>query len=1056
MARKIFMNAFNEYSQPAYDVLNVNGISFNYDKPFFLICNYPIQDKAYFEVTIDSYYPIKAFKEIPIYLGIHKEASFGALNSDFIIGAIYSKNTEDYDIMSKYSRQYLNTHTHPTSIHTRVPGAKDVIGVGADYANNQVNIFVNGRLFYSIENKTYDEDGNVDTQFDIDSGTFYFCLWSNVYYKKVLTDFNTDSNDKEVEDSKRITGHVNFGANGCEYLPEGYVTMYSLYADHKTPPDPEDEQEDPTDSFIFDPTLYEGMNQEIVYVGDNPDIPIRNSNCSVEIKNDVFTPDVNTMSLICNSTDESKVTITDKYRYTMDATIDEQEEYFKSGASIFINKPIPTEKKIYIEFYVTEGQLKSDKIGIPVSIGISGSVNSIINKSSRVNLWHKQWYHFFWDEMSNDSPRYADWIQSIHEIDNVFTTTSPEQGQVIGVGFNLAKNKMTVFVNNTKFYTMYTNIAEDRTTGEKFTIYRNAGDLLLLVGDNGTTYEETSKNYFVCSNGLEYNADNHVSLGRYDLYEVGGTLLFEHKSLNVYEYNGEIYDLTIEDDYYLVFTSRSNTGDVYRQVKSDVIQRQSDGTYFEMYHNELTGDYTFIKVHSTKEIIISELNYSLPWDFTYAFIHDDGAFDGTIKGSFNFGQSTFAATIPEGYISLWEYYSLSNRSVYVTDIPSSITITNNKVISNSFPSQIKIVNTGLNGAFSNDGLNRMILNHATISNTEAYCFDLKGVDLNDFTSMIAKENNGYIPEEKLNSTTVSFEGVVHYNIIIEQSPNQTIEVTLNGKQRYTTPFQAPKGSAITVRVIPDKGYVAGSPSVVTATVIEDILITATEATLESYRVTLTPTQNQYIEVENVISVDDEGEITESVIYDSRTTMYFTVNKNNPILFVRVIADPGWIAGKANYSKTNVSKPITISATDARREVYNVTIPITSHYKLKVRVGQFTYESKQLEKDKDPAPVIIHVSYEDTAYISIASIDVGYKLEGEYIDHIQVFKDLQLPTPTIVDDICVITVDDSRFNGEYSISNSTRIGNNYYIRRGDEVTITATPSDGLYIDDFILE
>ena len=53
-------------------------------------------------------------------------------------------------------------------------------------------------------------------------------------------------------------------------------------------------------------------------------------------------------------------------------------------------------------------------------------------------------------------------------------------------------------------------------------------------------------------------------------------------------------------------------------------------------------------------------------------------------------------------------------------------------------------------------------------------------------------------------------------------------------------------------------------------------------------------------------------------------------------------------------------------------------------------------------------------------------------------------------------MCTITVDDTQFDGTYTISNSTKSGNVYTIRRGAKCTITLKPSDGLYTKTFVLE
>ena len=1070
MAKKIFMSAYDEKSQPSSEVIAINGLSFKYDKPFFLICNYPIQDKAYFEFTIDDYYPIKAFRNLPIYVGISKEVSFGVLNSDFIIGSLYyNVETTQYDIMSKYSRQYLNYHTQPEHIYTRLPGAKDVIGVGVDYTENCINIFVNGKLFYKIQNNTYDEDGNVLTSFDLTSGTFFFCIWSNVYYKKVLSDFNENSNDTALELSKDISGYINFGGSQeSGFMPDGYKSMYSLYSEHVTPPDPEDEEIDPSDSYIPDPSQYDDMKILNTYLGgdDNDCTFILDS--TIPIDSNVRTmaithyPDIDP---ITQQPIDDGVTIIDKYKYTMNACVDPEERYFLNGSTIFINKPIPTDKPVYFEFYVTEGQMKNNKIGIPISIGITGYQTEILSKSSRLDLYHDPWYHYYWKEMDNKGIDPDTFTQHLHEIDDVLITTPPEQGQVIGVAFNLKRNKMTVYIDNNKFYTMYTNRAMDRESGETFSIIKNSSNYLVFGGNKGTVYTQTRYNpsieythHFICNNGKSYDGYYNSHSGRFELFEENSifTMVKVQDEYNYYYLNDVVYT-KIDIGYGSFVEFAGANGIHYTQIKTDVMVRSIDGVMFE-FRIEENGDYKFYKVNSNKQIIYSDLDYSIPYKFTYAFIHDEGAFEGTIRGSFNFGQDHFASTMPKDYISLWNYYSISSKNNLLKDILSQITIINNNNLYINLLSLVKIIDSGTNYPYKNRGSNRMILNHNFIHDEEEPYYIIDGADMAEFTSMIARENNGYLPEERINSTTISFEGVVHYTITLPSLENQYIEVYLNSRNKYTTTFQAPKGSFISAKVIADFGYTAGSLNMNKFTVTEDVTLTASPATLTNYVVNILNTKNQHIEVWKIENIDEEGNmIFSDVMYDSRTTSRFTTTMYDSLWFVKVVPDFGYIAGKANYVVLNVSKDVTISAEDARIESYIVTIPNTPHQIVGVRFNTTKYYSHKVDINNiSLLPVTFEVPYNTRLYITSEEVDVGYKIEGDFPTYVDILRDTIIEVPNIVDDMCTITVDDTQFDGTYTISNSTKSGNVYTIRRGAKCTITLNPSDGLYTKTFVLE
>lgn len=1205
MARKLFMSAYDEKSKPSEDILTPNGVAFGYDKPFFLICNFPIQDKAYFEFIVDDYYPISSFHNIPLYAGISKEVSFGVLNSDFLIGSLYYKDNENYDIMSKYSKQFLNYHTNPIdllnfnktiieniiltqqedgsyqsedggtfyysiddrnrikfvnlddsiiytqvndyvfrrntdnitfffkvdknsnytledlrytyagisytktvnintgyftltgtngivyvqstndsvyrkndrryfklsttstdgylftespAIHTRLPGSHDVIGVGVDFSNNCVNMFVNGKLFYSIQNKTYDEDGNTLTSFDISDGKYYFCIWSNVYYKKVLVDFNQNSEDTEIEHEKRIKGIVNFGTTDYGYKPDGYKYMYEIYASYVNPPDEEDD--DGWDSHPFDPSLYDGYNSTIADIDSVVDV------------NNLIDVNVNTLGLYCIEEDKKKsdsdrgVVITDKYKYSMDATIDEDEEYFKSGYTIFINKPIPVENKIYFEFYATKSSLKDTKIGIPLSAGVTNSFGNITVLSSRTDLFHEQWYHYYWKEMSNKTPSYSNWVQHLHEINDVFLTVPPIQGDVIGVALNLAKNKMTLYVDNTKFYTMRMNCAQDKESEEMFTIGINESNkYMTLTGKNGTTYTQISSTRMRSNSVVNYDIVYNSHSGRLELYEVGGTIeLIYHPILggeSYYTINGERYNISKSDTTgYMILTSEDGNI-VYTQFKSDVMTRNTDGINFEMY---VTDDgYKLIKVHSTKKINLSydwedksRIDYSKPYEFTYFFIHDEGAFSDNISGSFNFGQEPFAATMPDGYRSLWDYYTVSSKVYASSDIVSKVTIVNDRNIYASLVSQVKIVNTGANAAYKNNGLNKLMLTFNNVSDTEDHYYSIEGIDLTDFNTLIARENNGYIPDEKMNTTTISFEGVVHYTINIPTLENQHVEAYLNGKTKYTTTFQAPKGSVITIKVVPDNGYVAGVASVSKVTLVEDIDITVSPATLKEYTVSILPTTNQTIEVIHILSYKDNGDIDKTKTYYSKTdsTVRFIATKNSSDLLISISADTGYNAGETNIrtdQSYRVEKDTTIYADPAEKIRYNVTIPATEHFIAIVRYNNITYRTDN--------SIVVQIPYQSTLFIDYLedSVETGYKVVEGFATSQIITGDTTVILPEITDDMCTLTVNSNEYNGLVRIVGADRQnGNVYTIRRGNQVTIIANPNQGYYTDKFTLE
>lgn len=71
--------------------------------------------------------------------------------------------------------------------------------------------------------------------------------------------------------------------------------------------------------------------------------------------------------------------------------------------------------------------------------------------------------------------------------------------------------------------------------------------------------------------------------------------------------------------------------------------------------------------------------------------------------------------------------------------------------------------------------------------------------------------------------------LIQVTVTIVQSANQTITVTCNG-QAHTSTFTANYFDTITVKVVANSGYEAGTPNITSATLTGDITIYATAAT----------------------------------------------------------------------------------------------------------------------------------------------------------------------------------------------------------------------------------
>ena len=78
-----------------------DGLNFSLNEVALLICNkaVPRDGRIYFEFTVTSYNAIQVIRNIPLYVGVHKEPSFGVLNADCCIGSIYYEEGKDFDII---------------------------------------------------------------------------------------------------------------------------------------------------------------------------------------------------------------------------------------------------------------------------------------------------------------------------------------------------------------------------------------------------------------------------------------------------------------------------------------------------------------------------------------------------------------------------------------------------------------------------------------------------------------------------------------------------------------------------------------------------------------------------------------------------------------------------------------------------------------------------------------------------------------------------------------------------------------------------------------------
>ena len=536
----IYMIPYSNSTTYPYSVLCPDGLNLSTNEAFLAISNkaVPKYFKSYFEFEVVSYTPITYKRNVPIYVGIHREPSSGILNPDFCIGSIFYTEGKDFDIIEKYNYSATNTHSTPSKIYTRIPGNTDIVGVGFNPFTNTITIYNNGKKFYSFQ--------PIEFNVASDDSPFYFCLWGNIPCK--------------------LKAQINFGKFGCQYTPTGYRTIYGIY--------------------------YRKIHA-------NADI-----DCSVTVEGIPNTQTVTDINCSLNITNTIKGTgdikaIANQYAsinsdgFTYDIQHIDRTDYNMYGGLITGSLPIPLDKKTYIEFTIKNGELINGIIGIPISIVLTNSNNTILSSSFKIPLYHHKQKKYIYEEINNFTP--VD-----KNIEDVLTTVVPEQGKIVGIGFDIGNNKVSIYVDKVLFYT--------------YTI---------------TNMDIHNSNFYV-----------------------------------------------------------------------------------------------------------------------YAGIHDDGVFTGTINGKFNFGASTIDGDIPDGYMSLYDYYHQKEPKPVGCDINCSIIVIDRKVHKEVvIHGRINVLPpmSDAEASFDHAGINKLMGTYNMVSDKEKHMEP--SITMQDMDKIIMENNNEYNPDE---------------------------------------------------------------------------------------------------------------------------------------------------------------------------------------------------------------------------------------------------------------------------------------------------------------------
>ena len=399
-ASKIRPVAYNKFSQE--DISIITGDTTFYTNEQALIISskgIPMNHKIYAEVTITDHPDNVRIRHIPIYVGIHKEPSFGVLNSDFCIGAVYYRITNsnqilDYDIAERYDAAGHATHHWNDTTHAKIPIENTVIGIGVDTLRNKITIFSDGQEFYSF----YPQDFKIYEQ---GNDLFYITVYCPLL--------------------EEVTGLVNYGRYGTEYLPDGYWTLYQYYY-YKS-------------EFIHDFPVE--MN-----VPGNPllDYIYYDFDYRATIENSIapIGPDGHRHVFLIHLYE-------DEMNYNDNDCAFQILPFTDRGYMTTVNLPIPTDTKVYFELRIQEGVFVEDGgySGIPIKFGMSTNINNIQN-SFIVDMYHSEYTRY---KMRS----YKDNVAKEYYIDQIVNPITPKQPDTLGIGLDLQNNTMTVYTEGEPF-----------------------------------------------------------------------------------------------------------------------------------------------------------------------------------------------------------------------------------------------------------------------------------------------------------------------------------------------------------------------------------------------------------------------------------------------------------------------------------------------------------------------------------------------------------------------------------------------------------------------------
>lgn len=263
--------------------------------------------------------------------------------------------------------------------------------------------------------------------------------------------------------------------------------------------------------------------------------------------------------------------------------------------------------------------------------------------------------------------------------------------------------------------------------------------------------------------------------------------------------------------------------------------------------------------------------------------------------------------------------------------------------------------------------------------------------------------------------------IKEYTVTIVQSSNQTIKVVCDGKE-YTDTFTAPYGSTYTVSIIPDIGYNVGKLNNTGGALTENISISATEASIKQFTITIIQSKNQTIKV---------------TCNGTAHTSSFTANYGSTYI-ATVTPNTGYNAGTLNHTSGTVTGDLTISAIAATIKQFTVTITQSANQTITVKCNGQSYTSSF--KANYGSTYTASVSVSNSVYYTPGTISSASGTITNNVTISATAATLKKYTITVTQPA----------NGKITVNGS--VGTSFTYNAGTSITVQATANSGYKVTD----